>query len=278
MEKSRYRLKEVCLEITDTCPLNCAHCSGSCSLDSHDVLSLDRVKRIIDDMCKMDGEILEISGGEPLTHPYLLQIVEYAEGKGLETVLYTSGSMLDGNGRITPLNITMAEKLRQAGLKKVIFNLQGATSRTHETVTQVKGSFRNVTNAIKTVESLHFWVGVHFVPMEPNFEKLEEVIRLCSYLNVKEVGVLRFVPQGRGKVNRSWLELSKTEFEKFVQDLIRQFYQCNGLMTARARANYQGKTDKGKRKHEKHTLGQRVSQNLITQKAIKLFSRVNTSR
>jgi len=162
----------------------------------------------------MDGEILEISGGEPLVHPSLPQIVEYAEKNNLETILYTSGSMLNANGGITSLDIHLAKKLRVSGLKKVIFNLEGATSNTHEEVTQVEGSFSNVLHAIRVMKTLGFWVGVHFVPMKLNYREFKRLYWLCHNREVNEIGVLRFVPQGRGQKNEAALKLSLKEFEE----------------------------------------------------------------
>jgi len=220
MEKHTISLKEVCLEITDTCLMNCLHCSGECGPSSRNMLSVHQIKRIINEFSSMGGEILEISGGEPLMHSLLPQIIDYAEKNNLETILYTSGTMWDTKRGIASLDINLAKKLQLSGLKKVIFNLQGAISSTHEALTQVKGSFRKVLNAIKTMKMLDFWVGAHFVPMKPNYMELRDLHRLCHDLEVNEIGVLRFVSQGRGGKNRELLELSKKEFEEFNKNLI----------------------------------------------------------
>ena len=219
MERCKNELKEVCLEITDTCVMNCLHCSGLCGLGLGNTLSLHQIKRIIDELSILGAETLEISGGEPLMHPSLSQIVEYAERSSLETVLYTSGTMLNSNGRITSLNINVADRLQRSGLEKVIFNLQGRTSSTHEAITQVKGSFENVLESIRTMKVLGFWVGVHFVPMKPNYQEFRGLLQLCQDLGVDEVGVLRFVPQGRGLINRASLELAGEEFWIFIEKL-----------------------------------------------------------
>lgn len=205
-----YKLKEVCLEITDICPLNCLHCSGVCGSSSQNKLSLNHGKKIINELSSIGCEILEISGGEPLIHPDLTQIVRYAERSDLETILYTSGYRLGCN---------VAKKLKQSGLRKVIFNLQGAHPDTHDALTQVKGSFKHVKDAIKTVKSLDFWVGAHFVPMKRNYREFKKFLGLCHDLEVDEVGILRFVPQGRGQTHEASLKLSIKEFEEFNRDL-----------------------------------------------------------
>jgi pyrroloquinoline quinone biosynthesis protein E len=174
------------------------------------MLSLNQIRKVINELSSVDAEILEISGGEPLMHPDLPQIVRYAERGDLETILYTSGTILSGD---------VAEKLRQAGLRKVIFNLQGGLPNTHDAVTQAKGSFSHVIDSIKTMKSLNFWVGTHFVPMKLNYREFESFLGLCHVLEVDEIGVLRFVPQGRGQTNRNLLRLSEEEFRGFNLNL-----------------------------------------------------------
>ena len=218
MEIKQPPLEEVCLEITDVCTMECLHCSGSCKLTSENMLSLHEVKRIISDFACMGGKILEISGGEPLMHPALFEIVAHAKMNRLETVLYTSGMASDEYGREFLITPDLAGKFRHLGSDKTIFNLQGATAETHESITQKEGSFRNVMHGIKIMKSMGCWVGVHFVPMKPNYTELKGVIQLCHNLGVNEVGVLRFVPQGRGLTNRELLELSKKEFQEFIEN------------------------------------------------------------
>lgn len=213
MKSREYRLNEVCLEITGACPMNCLHCSGDCDLGSHSILSLEQINGVIDELCEIGGKILEISGGEPLMVPYISQIVRYAVQSNVEPILYTSGSVFDD---------AVVRELRESGLEKVVFSLQGSKSQTHEAITQTEGSFARTTAAIGKMKKLGFWVGVHFVPMKPNYSEFRTLLELCESLNVDEVGVLRFVPQGRGLLNRSKLELPREKFREFVGDLAAQ--------------------------------------------------------
>ncbi|MCS7115224.1 MAG: radical SAM protein [Nitrososphaerota archaeon] len=214
-----FKLNEVCLEITAKCPLNCLHCSGDCTINSKDELSLDEIKRVIDELSILGCETLEISGGEPLLHQDLINIISYAKTRNIEPILYTSGNMLNASGKIAGLNITIAKNLRAVGLKKMIFGLHGFRKGTHEAITKVTGSYSNVIRAIKITKSLGLWVGVHFVPMKLNYKELEDLLRLCHDLRVDEVGILRFVPQGRGEINNGLLKLSSPQFIELTEKL-----------------------------------------------------------
>ena len=211
------KLREVCLEITNACPMNCVHCSSGGQSNLEEEMSLDEIKEVIAEIADLGGEVIEISGGEPTIHSGLVEIIRCAKDFGLETRLYTSGFHFPEH---------IINSLISLDLDKVIFNLQGANRKTHEYITRTEHSFINVIRSIKMVTK-DVWVGVHFVPMKPNFKELKKVIELCSNLNVKEVGILRFVPQGRGEVNRPWLELSRIELRQFVRDLVREFHQSD---------------------------------------------------
>jgi len=222
-----WRLIELCLEITDLCPLNCRYCSGNCGSQSYVFMPLNRIKKIVQDFRELSGEILEVSGGEPLVHPDILEIVEFATQSGIMPILYTSGNMFDASGRLQAIDYYFAKKLYSKGLRRVVFNLQGSMPYLHDNLTCTQGSYYNTLRSIKTMKSLGFWVGVHFVPTKLNYSNLEKVHSLCHQLMIDELGILRFVPQGRGYQNRKELELSNREFEMMTAKLTSLTLQRN---------------------------------------------------
>ena len=106
------------------------------------------------------------------------------------------------------------------GVNKVIFNLEGAISQTHEKIMGVIGTHAMVLKGIKNAKTAGLWTGIHFVPMKPNFHELPDLVNLCISLGVDELALLRFVPQGQGGQNRSWLELAPNEFDELLQSVL----------------------------------------------------------
>lgn len=210
-------LIELCLEITNRCIMNCLHCSTAVpGCEGHvDELTFKEIKSIIFDFHALGGKILEISGGEPTLHGNLLDIVALAKSKGLETRLYTCG--VSYKGKCRPLSVTLLKKLRSRGLDKIIFNLQGADSKIHDLITRKPGSFNALCETILRAKKLGFWVGTHFVPMQPNAGSFEDVLKLAIKLGIDEVALLRFVPQGRGEINRAILKLQKNNLWEFLR-------------------------------------------------------------
>jgi radical SAM protein with 4Fe4S-binding SPASM domain len=218
-----YKLHELCLEVTNACPMECLHCS-TCSVHTGNGTSFHMpvsiVKNIISDFIKLGGSILEISGGEPLLYPHLDELCRYAASLNLEIRLYTSGVQYNSHDGIAGLTKQRVQELKNNGVSKIIFNLEGANAEVHEKITAVDGSHRLVLKGIKNAKEAGLWTGVHFVPMKPNARELPNVAKLCSQLGVDELAILRFVPQGRGKENRSLLELTPNEFKKLLRRII----------------------------------------------------------
>lgn len=201
---SEYHLKELCLEITNKCPNTCIHCSNNDIYTR--TLNLSEIKQIIFEFTGLGGKILEISGGEPLTHPDLLEIVKYAKENNLITYLYTSGVVSESENTHEAEDII--EKLSCDGLDKIFFNLEGANAETHEKIMLTDKSFEKVISGIKAAKQYGLCVGVHFVPMKLNIKELKETIQLCSKLGVDEFAILRLVPQGRAYTNRKEIQLN----------------------------------------------------------------------
>lgn len=89
--------KEVILEITDRCNLECTFCFNHYSGDDkrkNDVL-LEDACRVIDEAYEMGVGIFRVSGGEPLLHKDVFRILEYAREKGFREVrLNTNGTLV----------------------------------------------------------------------------------------------------------------------------------------------------------------------------------------
>lgn len=212
-----FTLDELCIEITGKCLMQCRHCSSSCTETSKSVLSYDCVLQILDDARLLGTKTIEISGGEPLLHPRVLDIIREAK-KNFEVSLYTSGFLGDCDGIPERLVSSMAD----LGLDRIIFNLQGASAEIHERISMTPGSFESVIASIRRAKAAGLWVGVHFVPMIANFKEIEVLAELCNGLRVDELAILRFVNQGRGAVNGIELELSDDDFRTLVIDVVRE--------------------------------------------------------
>lgn len=85
-------LKDLCFEVIKTCPNNCLFCSSCSTPDATTIISFDLFKKTIDHFLSIGGiEEISLSGGEPLLHPNIFEMIAYCKEKGIRTVLFTSG-------------------------------------------------------------------------------------------------------------------------------------------------------------------------------------------
>jgi radical SAM protein with 4Fe4S-binding SPASM domain len=179
------------------------------------MLAYEQVSNILKEAKMLGTRTIEISGGEPLLHPHIENIIGQAS-KDFEVRLYTSGFTGGHNG----IPRSLMASFKKLGLNRIIFNLQGASAEVHERITQTEGSFDSAVASIKNAKDIGLWTGVHFVPMLPNFGEIRHLAELCSLLSVDELAILRFVNQGRGSENLDDLELSSKDFHELVLKIV----------------------------------------------------------
>ncbi len=91
-------------EITSRCNLRCRHCYNSSSSENTAQLTRETILTCLEFFSSKGVRDLSISGGEPLLHPDVVNILRDADDRGLQTLLATNGTLLSGElvKRISP--------------------------------------------------------------------------------------------------------------------------------------------------------------------------------
>jgi len=180
MESMSTSLRELCLQLTNACPLRCIHCSTRAGVKEHNELTLHEILDVISDFAGLGGRILELSGGEPIAFPDLREVMRHGNSLGLEIRVYTSGVERFSGGIARAPPKAFWEYLQSDGLAKIFLNLQGPDSVAHESITRIPGSFSAALESLRHAKDAGLFVGIHFVPMKPNFEQLADTARLTA--------------------------------------------------------------------------------------------------
>ncbi|MBT3464805.1 radical SAM protein [archaeon] len=96
------------LEVTNNCDLTCPICYANSG--EGDFMSLETIHKILDNYQDSEygnAEILQISGGEPTTHPQILEIIKIAKNKKIKYV------MLNTNGIRISKDLEFVKKLSE---------------------------------------------------------------------------------------------------------------------------------------------------------------------
>lgn len=135
------------LEPTNSCNLRCIHCHQS-SRNTHftnklGLMDFELFKTVLDDVKGKVSRITLNQQGEPLLHPRLLEMVEYAKSSGFSVSLLTNA---------TRLNSHTTEKLLDIGLDRIVFSFDAVEEKLYEEI-RIKSNFKktlwNVLNFIK---------------------------------------------------------------------------------------------------------------------------------
>jgi pyrroloquinoline quinone biosynthesis protein E len=204
-------LSELTIEITRKCPLKCLICSSNGGSSYTNELGTDELKRIISDAHTLGATTVSFSGGEPLEHSHITDLCRYAKKQALNVNVYTSGNALNENHLIGPIDENILASFERMRLDKMIFGLQGPDEKVHDMITGVNGSFRNVIASIKRTVKRAIPTEIHSVPVRLNYKSLPRLVVLARKLQIRQISLLRFVPQGRGEINKDILSLNRQE-------------------------------------------------------------------
>jgi len=124
---------------------------------------------------------------------------------------------------------TLLHKLKTIGLDKIVFDMQAYEPDTDSYIMgrceQARQSF------IKSLSDASFEkldIDVHFVPMKPNYREIVDILETLEICGVRQISLLNFLPQGRGKINSSNLMMSDEEKKNFFEILEQERKRFSG--------------------------------------------------
>lgn len=152
------------------------------------------------------------SGGEPLLHPNIFELVSHAKRIGLRAGLSTNGYTV---------TLRTLEKLIKAGLDRLQVSLDGIES-THDQI-RGGGAFQHAVKAINLSVASGLPTNCCFTAMKTNYLELGEVIDFVARIGVVGFNLSKLVPTGRGEYDQC---LTPDMSEKVLNCLLsfRQLY------------------------------------------------------
>lgn len=165
----KYKIDFAWLELTDKCNLKCVHCYGNFGCipkNKNNYLTKKEWFNVIDQLYNLGCNHIQLIGGEPLCSNDFIEILKYANNKGIKhIVVFTNATLINKNN----INI-----LKECNVS-IRFSLYGYNAETHDNITQVKGSFKKTIEAIQLLKSNNIKVSVAVVIMKENENIVEKI-------------------------------------------------------------------------------------------------------
>lgn len=132
------------IELTFRCVLRCKHCYTACNQYPELEMSAQEWCRLLDEAAQLGMLELLITGGDPMLRGDVFKTVySHAKSLGLWVTVFTSGNLI---------NETWARFFADAPPQLIEITLYGATEKTYESVTRVKGSYKRCMNGLDWLE------------------------------------------------------------------------------------------------------------------------------
>ncbi len=188
-KKASERRPIIVWNITRACNLKCVHCyNDSGARKADDEVSTDEAKAVLDDLAQFGVPSVLFSGGEPLMRPDLFELIEYALGKGMRTVISTNGTLI---------TTEKAKQLKQYGVSYVGISLDGI-GEINDKFRGVNGAFDKAAIGIKNCQEAGVRIGLRLTLTKKNVQDLEGLFGFFESENIERACFYHFVPSGRG--------------------------------------------------------------------------------
>ena len=148
---------------------------------------------------KQGYDYLELIGGEPTIRPDIADLISFARELKFKHI------MMATNGRLFAYE-DFAEKMVNAGLTDLIFSIHGHDSRLHDSLTQVRGSFKQLMRGIENARRAGLrHLGTNTTIVKQNYRHLKKIGQLILDLGFTNSEFI-FVDPQYGAVSENFLE------------------------------------------------------------------------
>lgn len=187
-------LTSLYMYISGSCNLACRHCwiEPDYQADNKNgkFIKLEYVKKAIKEAKPLGLQSMKLTGGEPLLHPQIREIINHIEAEKIGMIMETNGTLLDDE---------MAAFLKaKKYFNFVSVSVDGAKPETHDKLRGIKGSFERTVSGIKSLVKAGFHPQLICTLHRGNVAELEDVVKLAESLGCGSVKFNHVQHMGRG--------------------------------------------------------------------------------
>ena len=200
---------------TKRCNLDCIHCGSEGNYEKE--LNTQEIKDILNQLVVFGVDTFQVTGGEPLLRKDIMDVLTYANKKGLNTSFATNGYYIDED---------KAKSISEANVSLIQISIDG-TKNVHNSIRKDSKSYDKAVNAIRLLKNLSdSKICVATTVMPQNIETLVQLKDILISLNIDLWNIGIVMPMGKAKENPS-LFLSKEQFSYLMNFVINSKKEIN---------------------------------------------------
>lgn len=197
---------------TELCNMRCSHCYPESSPEKNSPMFYENQHyKIVEILAHTGIKCVIISGGEPMLIQNLPDLVQEITTNGMSAAICTNGSL------VTYKN---AKTLKESGLTRVSVSIDGTNEKIHDSLRLTPGAFRKAIQAIKIFSEVGIPVFADYTITSINSVDFGELISMVKNIGAKGLRIKRFLPIGRGQINREILSLSMKDTRLLLDEFL----------------------------------------------------------
>ncbi len=189
-----YPLNTLYFYLTKGCNLRCRHCWITPKFQGdgqvHPSLPPEMFRSIIEQAKPLGLSSVKLTGGEPLIHPDIKELLDYLRVEKLPLILETNGVAC------TP---ELAQSIAACERPFVSVSLDSTDADTHEWVRGVRGCFDGALSGIRNLVDAGLNPQVIMTVMRRNVDHMASMVRLAESLSAESLKFNVLQPTSRGE-------------------------------------------------------------------------------
>lgn len=192
--ENKNRLNQLYLYLTEGCNLRCRHCWLAPKHENENKKYKHMDFEVIKSVLKQGKEIgmagIKLTGGEPLMHPRIVEIIDLIVSEGFAIVIETNGVLISDE---------IVSSLKKASRVSISISLDGVDKESHEWVRLVEGCFEKAVNGIKKLVEAGIKPQIIMSIMQHNKNQTKDLIKFAEEIGAGSVKFNIVMPTERGK-------------------------------------------------------------------------------
>ena len=203
----------VSIELTYNCNFSCKHCYINSSPKRDEFWNTDELIKILNELNHLGTSKIELTGGDPLTHPDFIPIVKYCTCNFTSVNVITNGYLLEES------HIESLSEYKDKLAFQV--DLHGDNSEYVDWFCGQEGAFENAKKAIKMLSENGFKVqsAMNITPL--NMDQISSTTALAKELGANSMMTSTVLPVGRGQYHDIIFPPENTGLRKQLEEQLK---------------------------------------------------------